>query len=108
MQYIITDISRKGCEEYSSNNTFKSLEDAVTYIRDVWYDQFCTEFDYPDVWDADDMGCPFPIKDDFRIESITDLIRTRKGASLVIFGPYSKYNVYVPTELRLTITKNKF
>ena len=106
MKYIITDISRNGCEQYSSTTIFKSIEDTVTYIRDVWYDQFCTEFDYPDAWDADDMGCSFPTKEEFALEKINEKIRTHKGGALVIFGPRSDYCAHVPSELLLTMTKN--
>ena len=47
--YLVTGISRalsSGSESYNKK-IFATLEEAATYIHDVWYDEFCNDFEFP-------------------------------------------------------------
>ena len=104
--YILTDISRahSSGEETSSKQVFQTLEKAVSYITNDWYEALCVDYDYPAVWDVDDMGCSFPTKEEFT-QTVMEKVRTMK-TSVEIYNPYSDYCRHVPIELQLYLSKN--
>ena len=99
--FLLTETSRahsRGYENYFKK-AFNSLEEAATYIHDVWYDQFCQEFSFPEDWDKEDMGgADFPKKETFAPEVI---ISKMKGRRLTLFDYYSDFCFLVPNELVL-------
>jgi len=105
--YVLTDISRahSSGSESSAQTVFETADAVIDYLKNTWYDEFCTAYDYPDSWDADDMSMPFPTKEEF-VQSVTDLVRSTKR-STVLFGPYSEYCALVPSELVLNIAPKK-
>lgn len=90
--------------ENRNSKTFDTLEQAAKYIQDEWYESFCTLNNYPDDWDADDMGCSMPEREDFSLEAINKL-RSKKVWLGVLFAPYSTLLTLVPDELRLEMVK---
>ena len=107
MYYVLTDISRahSSGSETSGQTVFKTADAVIEYLKNSWYDDFCSSYDYPDSWDAEDMSMPFPTKEEF-VKSVTDLVHSTKR-STVLFGPYSQYCALVPCELVLQIAPKK-
>ena len=107
--YLLTDISRahSSGSESSSSSSFETLEAAVHYITNDWYDGFCTDYEYPLCWDADDMGMPFPTKEEFTqtvVEKISQIGKKNRW-SLSVFAPYSQFCRLVPNEITLSKIK---
>jgi len=104
--YIITEISRAHSSGYENSykKIFDTLEETVEWIQNQWYPGFCIDYDFPDSWDAEDMECSFPSKDEFSLEKIKQRIEKKRN-NIVIFGPFSKYCQLVPNELILDIVK---
>jgi hypothetical protein len=105
--YLVTIISRalSSGNESSYKRVFSTLEEATTYIHDEWYDEFCTDYDYPQYWDEEDMGAPFPKKEEFTFEVIKNKMENSKynKRSITLFNYYSQYATLVPYELILEI-----
>ena len=106
-KYLVTSISRalSSGNESSRKKIFDSLEEATTYIHDEWYDEFCEDFEFPSEWDEEDMGVPFPKKEEFTFKSIKDKMENSKynKKSIKFFNYYSQYAALVPYELILEI-----
>lgn len=98
--YLLTETSRAHSSGYENyfKKAFNTLEEATSYIHDIWYDRFCEEFWFPEEWDEDDMGAPFPKKELFAPEVI---ISKMKGRRIVLFDYYSQFCCLVPNELVL-------
>ena len=105
--YVLTDISRahSSGSESSSQTVFETADAVIDYLKNTWYEDFCTAYDYPDAWDAEDMNSSFPTKEEF-VQMVTDLVRSTKR-STVLFGPYSEYCALVPSELVLHVAAKK-
>ena len=105
--YLVTCISRalSSGNESSNKKIFDTLEEAATYIHDVWYDEFCEDYDYPRYWDEEDMGAPFPKKEEFTFKAIKDKMEKSKYNKrlITLFNYYSQYATLVPYELILEI-----
>jgi hypothetical protein len=105
--YLVTGISRafSSGNESSYKKIFNTLEEATTYIHDVWYDEFCTDFDFPSEWDEEDMGAPFPKKEEFTFKAIKDKMENSKynKRSINLFRYYSQHHALIPNELILEI-----
>jgi hypothetical protein len=103
-KYLVNSISRalSSGNESSNKQIFDTLEEAATYIHDVWYDEFCKDFDFPQDWDEDDMGAPFPSKDEFTLEAIVKKMNNKYNKrSVTLFDYRSEYASLVPYELIL-------
>lgn len=85
--------------ESTGRSIFQTLEEAVSYISNDWYSGICTDYEYPEVWDAEDMHMPFPTKEEFA-KSVAEKVASGKR-SLEIFAPRSDYCALVPIELTL-------
>ena len=105
--YLVTGISRalSSGNESSYKKVFSTLEEAATYIHDEWYDEFCIDFDYPSDWDEEDMGAPFPKKEEFTFKAIKDKMENSKynKRSINLFRYYSQHHALIPYELILEI-----
>jgi len=103
--FVLKDISRahSSGSESCGKTTFETLEMAVEYIVTKWYDGFCVDYEYPEMWDAEDMGIPFPTKEEFT-KSVKEKVSKMKG-SVKVFGPYSQYCCLVPNEITLYESK---
>jgi len=105
--YLVTEISRalSSGSESSGKKVFSTLEEAATYIHDIWYDEFCEGFYFPDEWDEEDMGVPFPKKEEFTFEAIKNKIDSSKfnKRRIELFSYYSNYHALIPNELVLEI-----
>ena len=99
--FLLTEISRAHSSGYenSSKKIFDTIEEVANYVHNVWYDGFCSDYEYPAEWDENDMGMPFPTKDEFTVEAIKNKFNKRR--SLVLFGPYSQYHCLILNELLL-------
>jgi hypothetical protein len=100
--YLLREISRAHSSGYenSSNYTFKTVEELANYVYNVWYDQFCITYDFPEEWDSDDMGCEFPTKEEFAPDVICKkLVNLNVNQSVELFGGFSQYCYLVPNEL---------
>ena len=86
-------------EESTSRSVFQTLEEAVSYITNDWYNGICADYEYPEVWDAEDMHMPFPTKEEFA-KSVNEKTANIKR-SLELFAPRSDYCALVPIELNL-------
>ena len=85
--------------ETSGRSSFQTIEDAVNYITNHWYTGICTDYEYPNMWDAEDMGIPFPTQEEF-----THIVKEKFSAmkkNFEIFAPYSQYCALVPLELKV-------
>ena len=105
--YLVTGIYRalsSGNESYNKK-IFATLEEAATYIHDVWYDEFCEDFYFPSEWDEEDMGAPFPKKEEFTYKAIKDKMENSKynKRSINLFRYYSQHHALIPNELMLDI-----
>ena len=100
--YHLREISRAHSSGYENSyiKSFPTLEEAATYVHDVWYDRFCEEYEFPSEWDEEDMGAPFPSKETFTVEAITNMAKNKGEVSL--FAYYSNFCFLVPNELILT------
>jgi hypothetical protein len=100
--FLVSYITRAHSSGYENRNNkaFNTLEEAVTYIQNEWYDSFCGLNNYPDDWDEEDFGCSMPKREDFSLEAINK-IRSKKFWSGELFAPYSQYAGLVPDELHL-------
>ena len=47
--YHLTSISRTMSSGFESTfkKSFATIEEAATYIHDVWYDEYCQNFEFP-------------------------------------------------------------
>ena len=101
--YHLTSISRTMSSGFESKfvKSFATLEEAVTYIQDVWFDEYCQDFEFPAEWDEEDRGCPFPTKEEFTLEAI----KTKMGKKhrLVLLDGWSQYACLVPNEVVLEL-----
>jgi hypothetical protein len=99
--YHLTSTSRTLSSGFESTfkKSFATLEEAATYIHDVWYDDFCEDFEFPLEWDEEDRGCAFPKKEEFTPEAIKS--RIGKKRKLVLIEGYSQYAALVPNEVVL-------
>ena len=84
-------------DESSGRSSFQTLDDAVNYITNDWYTGTCTDYEYPEMWDAEDMGMSFPTKDEFT-QMVKEKLSNMKR-QVNIFAPYSDYCALVPLEL---------
>lgn len=85
--------------ESTGRSSFQTLEEAVSYITNDWYTGICTDYEYPELWDAEDMGMAFPTKEEFA-KSVNEKTANMKR-SLELFAPRSDYCALVPIELTL-------
>jgi len=99
--YHVIYISRTQSSGFESSRTksFETIEEAVSYIHDEWYDQFCADFEFPSDWDEEDTGMSFPKKEEFTLEKITK--KMGKRSQYDIFSYYSQYAGLRPYELIL-------
>ena len=76
--YHLTCISRTMSSGYETSykKSFETLEEAAKYMHDVWYDEYCEDYFFPDEWDEEDRGCPFPKKEEFTYESLKNKLIT--------------------------------
>lgn len=102
MPFIIETTYRAHSSGYETSNRsiFQTLDDAVKYITNDWYTDICRDYEYPELWDEEDMGgIPFPTQQEF-----TDTVKekvSKMKKQVEIFAPYSDYCALVPLELRL-------
>ena len=99
--YHLTSTSRTMSSGFESTfkKSFATIEEAATYIHDVWYDEYCQDFEFPEEWDAEDRGRAFPKKEEFTLEAIkTKMVKKRR---LVLIDGYSQYAALVPNEVML-------
>jgi hypothetical protein len=101
--FLLTTISRahSSGSENTDKQIFETIEELAIYVHDIWYDDFCQGFDYPNEWDEEDMGVSFPSKDEFTLESIQKKIMTKKSRRITLFGYYSNFCCLIPYELIL-------
>ena len=104
--YHLTCISRTLSSGYESSykKSFETLEEAATYIHDVWYDEFCQDFEFPGEWDEEDKGCPFPKKEEFTYEALKNKFNNKYSKRrVVLINAYSQYAALIPNEVMLEI-----
>jgi hypothetical protein len=79
--------------------SFETLEEVAKYIQDIWYDEFCQDYEFPGDWDEEDMGCAFPKK----TEMTFDIIKAKmeKTCNLALLDAYSQYAALVPYEVTI-------
>ena len=101
--YHLTSTSRTMSSGFESTykKSFVTLEEAVTYIRDDWYDEYCSDFDFPAEWDEEDRGCPFPTKDQFTLDIIKAKMQSKRR--FVLLDAWSQYACLVPNEVVLEL-----
>lgn len=85
--------------ENTGSKLCQTLDDAITYITIDWFEGLCVDYEYPEMWDADDMGMPFPTQEEFR-KSVTEKTATMVR-SAQLFAPYSNYCALKPIELSI-------
>jgi hypothetical protein len=109
MMFLLTETSRahSSGSENTSHRTFSTVEDLANFVYFVWYEQFCEAYDFPEMWDAEDMGMEFPSIQDFRPKTICEKISQMKHGNtrpVKLFDAYSKYASLVPNELIVSVT----
>jgi hypothetical protein len=101
--YLVKIVERaysSGAEHWYER-TFMSLEGVSKYLQEYLKD-IATDFDFPDDWDADDMGCEFPSDDIFTVEKIQGHLINEKrnmGYDTPIWGPESQFECQRPREI---------
>jgi hypothetical protein len=107
--FLLTEISRALSSGYetTSHRTFITVEDLANFVYFVWYEQFCESYNFPDMWDAEDMGMEFPSRKDFAASTICEKISQMKHGNTLpvkLFDAYSQYASLVPNELTVSVT----
>ena len=74
---------------------FDTVNSVSMYLQDNWYDD-----QFEDDWDAEDMGCEQPTKNDFGVDNIVRKLMNRHSVEL--YGPYSKHHVLVLDQVILS------
>jgi hypothetical protein len=97
--YSICHITRSHSSgfENKTTNTFTTIEEVIDYLQNKWYDTFCEAFNFPDEWDEDDMGAPFPTKNNFTLDAINKKFGKYNRAN--IFNYRSQHDDLVPIEI---------
>jgi len=104
--YHLTCISRTMSSGYETSykKSFETLEEAAKYMHDVWYDEYCEDYFFPDEWDEEDRGCPFPKKEEFTYESLKNKFNNKYNKRrVVLIDAYSQYAALIPNEVMLEI-----
>jgi hypothetical protein len=101
--FLLTWITRSASSgfENRTNHIFDTIEEASTYIRTEWYDEFCEFNDYPCEWDEENLGGPMPSREDFTVEKI------QKNRYKVLLSPFDKHHQIVQNELHLVETTKR-
>ena len=92
--YLVKIVERahsSGAEHWYER-TFLSLEGASHYLTE-YQEGLKEDYDYPEDWDADDMGCEFPEPDIFSVEKLREHLTKEKknlGYDSPIWGPESQ------------------
>jgi len=99
--YYLINISMDYSNQYdtSKKKCFISLEDVSNYLCNVWYEEFCETFDFPEEWDEENMGCAFPSAIDFKIDFIRNKVQNKQR--VVLFKWYNKSKCAAPYEIIL-------
>jgi hypothetical protein len=107
--FLLTEISRALSSGYetTSHRTFSTVEDLANFVSFIWYDQFCKSYDFPEMWDAEDMGMEFPSRKDFSANTICEKLSQMKHGNtcpVKLLDAYSQYASLVPNELIVSVT----
>lgn len=107
--FLLTETSRahSSGSENTMHRTFSTIDDLANFVYFVWYDDFCESYDFPEEWDAEDMGMEFPSKQEFLPKIICEKISHLKHGytrPVTLFDAYSKYACLVPNELTVSKT----
>ena len=99
--YLVIVIERapsSGAEQ-RSQAIFLSLEGAVEWLKKQ-HEAYAEDYYYPDEWDEEDFGCPFPESSMFTVDLLKENLATNEVAyyDKHIWGPYSEYQGQVPLE----------
>jgi hypothetical protein len=107
--YLVKIVERahsSGAEHWYER-TFLSLEGASKYMQQYLKD-IASDFNYPEDWEVDDMGCEFPEPDIFSVEKLQEhLVKEKKnlGYDSPIWGPQSDWECQAPREVFLKTTQ---
>ena len=104
--YHLTCISRTLSSGFESRykKSFETLEEAAKYIQDVWYDEYCEDFEFPLEWDEEDRGCAFPKKEEFTYEALKNKFNNKfNRRCVVLIDAYSQYAALIPNEVMLEV-----
>ena len=96
---IVIDRAPSSGAEHRSQHIFLSLAGASAWLQKQ-HDGYAEDLYYPEEWDEEDFGCPFPESSIFSVECLKDNLATNELAyyDKPIWGPYSKYQGQVPLE----------
>ena len=85
--------------EHRIQRVFLSLEGASAWLMKQ-HETFAEDWYYPEEWDEEDFGCPFPESSIFSVELLKENLATNEVAyyDKPIWGPYSQYQGQVPLE----------
>ena len=78
-----------------STKSFIDLNSVSKFLQNEWYDE-----EFEEGWDAEDMGCEQPTKDDFAMKELESKLGKRRQVKL--YGPYSQCFALVLDEVILT------
>lgn len=107
--YLVKIVERahsSGAEQWYEK-TFLSLEGASKYLQD-YLEGLKVDYDFPEDWDVEDMGCEFPGPEIFSVEKLREHLEKEKknfGYDSPIWGPESDYEAQRPRELFLKPTE---
>lgn len=96
---IVIDRAPSSGSENRCQKVFYSLEGASAWLINQ-HEAFAEDYNYPEEWDEEDMGCAFPGKEIFSIENLKENLEKNKKTyyDKPIWGPYSQYCCHAPTE----------
>lgn len=85
--------------EYRAHKLFQTLEAASGYLQKK-VNCYCTDFDLPDSWDAQDMGgAAPPNKITVAVARLQQLLATQKQTPIRVYGPESQFAGNRPFEI---------
>ncbi len=101
--YLVKIVERahSSGSEHWYERTFLSIEGVSKYLQQ-YLEDLKKDYDYPEDWDADDMGCEFPGPEIFEVEKIQEHLTKEKrnfGYDSPIWGPESEYECQRPREI---------
>lgn len=96
---IIIERAPSSGGESRSQQVFLSLEGASAWLMKQ-FECYGEDWYYPDEWDEEDMGCPFPDKNIFNVDALKANLATNDVAfyDKAIWGPQSEYQGQAPIE----------
>lgn len=106
--YLVTTIYRAHSSGSESRYDQVCLTLAgASKVLQKFYDDWCTDYNYPEDWDQEDMHVPFPSRDIFSVAALekaaTKLHPGKLWKSVELWGPESDWEAQKPVEILLKL-----